>query len=478
MEQEHQSLQARVHSLESELLSARNDSAQFLEDIQAVKQQGSAVRQQLADRVAQCTEWEGRAMAAEMRAREEEKERIRLEAVAKAATERVKILEERLEMMEVMSSSSSSSSSNQTTSTSPATTMTGTAGSDEHPSPSSTDVSAQLQSLREQVDSLSQQLADSRAINQEHAATIASLTASLAAKEQELVDVRTTNAALRTKESDASRLLTQQARFETEIGSLHSRLQKQEVRHAEEKEKGEGKLRTAELSLEAYKKEIEDHLKAKFELEKRASEMEIILAAAKKEAASVTEELKLANSKIKEYEGTIAKLQAIDASKDMTLLLRAEEVTQLKATIARNDSDANMTANQLREESIRLQSQVESLSQENLRLRVAIEDRRNEEAISAELLREGEAKIDHWREGLENSYQQKRILKEAMRKVLEESDTVKGLLKKEKVSRKALERAMMMREDMDSQKRKATQEESNEEEFGSPDWARRVGKEE
>ena len=36
---------------------------------------------------------------------------------------------------------------------------------------------------------------------------------------------------------------------------------------------------------------------------------------------------------------------------------------------------------------------------------------------------------------------------------------------------------MMMREEMESQKRKATQEESNEEEFGSPDWARRVGKE-
>ena len=459
-----------MHSLESDLLSARNDSAQFLEDIQAVKQQGSAVRQQLAERVAQCTEWESRAMAAETRAKEEEKARIRLEAVAMAATERVKILEERLEMM--MTSSSSSQTPTDTSTGATAGTGTG----DEDHSPSSTELSAQLQSLREQVDSLSQQLADSRATNQEHASTIASLTASLAAKEQELVEIRTTNAALRTKESDAARLLTQQARFETEIGSLHSRLQKQEVRHAEEKEKGEGKLRAAELSLEAYKKEIEGHLKAKFELEKRANEMEVTLAAAKKEAASVTEELKLANSKIKEYEGMIAKLQAIDASKDMTLLLRAEEVAELKATITRNDSDANMTANQLREESIRLQAQVESLSQENLRLRVAFEDRHNEEAISAELLREGEAKIDHWREGLESSYQQKRVLKEAMRKVLEESDTVKGLLKREKVSRKALERAMMMKEEMDSQKRKATQEESNEEEFGSPDWARRVGK--
>ena len=158
----------------------------------------------------------------------------------------------------------------------------------------------------------------------------------------------------------------------------------------------------------------------------------------------------------------------------MTLLLRAQEVSELKSALTRNDSDASVTINQLREETIRLQEQIESISQENLRLRVAVEDRHNQEAISAELLREGEAKIDHWREGLESSYQQKRVLKEAMRKVLEDSGTLKTSLKNERSARKALERAMMMREDMDSQKRTTSQEESNEEEFGSPDWARRV----
>ena len=60
------------------------------------------------------------------------------------------------------------------------------------------------------------------------------------------------------------------------------------------------------------------------------------------------------------------------------------------------------------------------MTEENNRLRLALDARRASLENTQTLIQEGEAKIEHWKVGLENSYQQKRILKQSMRQLMEE----------------------------------------------------------
>lgn len=73
--------------------------------------------------------------------------------------------------------------------------------------------------------------------NEDNTATILKeidcLRSELKEKEESLNTARQQIATLRVKDSDASRLLAQQGRFEMEITSLHEKLQKQEASHGE-----------------------------------------------------------------------------------------------------------------------------------------------------------------------------------------------------------------------------------------------------
>ena len=107
-------------------------------------------------------------------------------------------------------------------------------------------------------------------------------------------------------------------------------------------------------------------------------------------------------------------------------------------------------------------------------MRQEIEGRQAEDESIANLLRESEAKIDHWRVGLENSYQQKRVLKEAMKQVLETNTHLQEKNQRERTARRCLERQLMAKEDEASMLTNTKEEEGFEEEFGSFDWGRRV----
>ena len=64
-----------------------------------------------------------------------------------------------------------------------------------------------------------------------------------------------------------------------------------------------------------------------------------------------------------------------------------------------------------------------------------------------------------------------------MRQMMEESATQREQINRERRSRRALEREMMRREDVESQTLQASAENNHETEFGSFEWARRVRKE-
>ena len=97
-------------------------------------------------------------------------------------------------------------------------------------------------------------------------------------------------------------------------------------------------------------------------------------------------------------------------------------------------------------------------------MRQEIEGRQAEDESITNLLRESEAKIDNWRIGLENSYQQKRVLKEAMKQVLESNTQLQEKNQREKAARRCLERQLMAKEDEESLRDNVKQEEGFEEE--------------
>lgn len=128
----------------------------------------------------------------------------------------------------------------------------------------------------------------------------------------------------------------------------------------------------------------------------------------------------------------------------------------------------------LSEETIRMQSQLESVTEENNRLRIALDTRRTKLENTQSLIQEGEAKIEHWKVGLENSYQQKRILKQTMRQLMEEDSAIREHVQRERQARQALERDLMQREDVGSTQINQNEEDNVVAEFGNFDWARRV----
>ena len=111
---------------------------------------------------------------------------------------------------------------------------------------------------------------------------------------------------------------------------------------------------------------------------------------------------------------------------------------------------------------------------ENQRLRTELSAKHSGEEESLRLIREGEAKIEHWKQGMENSYHQKRVMKEAMKAMVEEAGAVKESLEQARRAKKALERELMAREDRESAMLRK-QEEGVSDEFGTFEWARKVG---
>ena len=75
---------------------------------------------------------------------------------------------------------------------------------------------------------------------------------------------------------------------------------------------------------------------------------------------------------------------------------------------------------------------------------------------------------------MQNSYQQKRVMKQALKSVLEEDSELKEKLLSERRAKRALERDLMLREDQESAMA-SNQEEGYSEEFGTFEWARKVG---
>ena len=107
-------------------------------------------------------------------------------------------------------------------------------------------------------------------------------------------------------------------------------------------------------------------------------------------------------------------------------------------------------------------------------MRQALEAKNAEDEATMNLLKESEIKIDHWREGLESSYQQKRVLKEAMKQLLDGNTQLQDKVQHERSVRRHLERELMMREDKESQVAQSKQEDGYEAEFGTFEWGRRV----
>lgn len=188
----------------------------------------------------------------------------------------------------------------------------------------------------------------------------------------------------------------------------------------------------------------------------------------------MTHELKIANETIHSYEESICKLQTLEATKDQALVERLQEVAELQASLVKEKSAKEVAAQTLSEETIRLQSQLEAVTEENNRLRNALDSRRVNLESTQMLIQEGEAKIEHWKVGLENSYQQKRILKQSMRQLMEEDASLRERLLKERRERQALERDLMHREDLGSVENTQNEEDQVSAEFGNLDWARRV----
>ena len=166
----------------------------------------------------------------------------------------------------------------------------------------------------------------------------------------------------------------------------------------------------------------------------------------------------------------------MEATKDESLIARVQEVADLQAALVKETAAKEAAAQILSEETIRLQSQLESVTEENNRLRLALDARRASLENTQTLIQEGEAKIEHWKVGLENSYQQKRILKQSMRQLMEEDAALRERMMKERRARQALERDLMHREDVRSAENTQNEDDHASAEFGNLDWARRVSR--
>lgn len=156
------------------------------------------------------------------------------------------------------------------------------------------------------------------------------------------------------------------------------------------------------------------------------------------------------------------------------MIQRLQEVSDLQAALLREQAAREAATQTLSEETIRMQSQLESVTEENNRLRIALDTHRTKLENTQSLIQEGEAKIEHWKVGLENSYQQKRILKQTMRQLMEEDSAIREHVQRERRARQALERDLMQREDVSSTQINQNEEDNVAAEFGNFDWARRV----
>ena len=426
-------LRERVVELEKELSVAREDGNHFLEDIQSVKQQSSLLRQQLTESEEQRSSLQEQFDQQRVQSQTMEVEQERLKVLKETAEQRLSVLEEELKAVKCQTLEC----------VKPETALS---GSNEE----NKDI------ILKEMDRLRSELNE---------------------KEESLTLARQQIASLRVKESDASRLLAQQGRFEKEITSLHEKLQKQEASYDQTTLKLENHVTFAEQSLEAYKKEMESIIKERVTLEHDSNTIQEKLTETENAYEHACNELKDCQRLIKEYETLIHELQSLSSNKEESLVQRVKEVNELQAEVTRIKSEKELVLQSLRAESIRMQAQMEALNQENGRLRVALEQRNDTEEASESLLREEEAKLDHWREGLESSYNQKRVLKQAMRQLIEESATQREQINRERRSRRALEREMMRREDMESQTLQTTGGDNHETEFGSFEWARRVREE-
>ena len=114
---------------------------------------------------------------------------------------------------------------------------------------------------------------------------------------------------------------------------------------------------------------------------------------------------------------------------------------------------------------------------ENHRLRTELSAKHSGEEESLRLIREGESKIEHWKQGMEPApltcLEQKRVMKEAMKTMMEESGAVKEALARVRRAKKALERELMVREDEESALL-CKEEEGVSDEFGTFEWARKA----
>lgn len=156
------------------------------------------------------------------------------------------------------------------------------------------------------------------------------------------------------------------------------------------------------------------------------------------------------------------------------MIQRLQEVSDLQAALLREQAAREAATQTLSEETIRMQSQLESVTEENNRLRIALDTHRTKLENTQSLIQEGEAKIEHWKVGLENSYQQKRILKQTMRQLMEEDSAIREHVQRERRARQGLERDLMQREDVSSTQINQNEEDNVVAEFGNFDWARRV----
>lgn len=96
---------------------------------------------------------------------------------------------------------------------------------------------------------------------------------------------------------------------------------------------------------------------------------------------------------IKSYEEMIGQLQSSGSNKEESLLRRVKEVNELRAEVVQITSEKELISQTLQAESIRMQSQMEALNQENGRLRVALEQRNDTEEASESLLQRRRSQV-------------------------------------------------------------------------------------
>lgn len=225
-------LEDKLTLTEKELSSARTDSAHFLEDIQAIKQQSSSLKQQVVESERTNKQLKEQVSQLMISVKTMECEKTKAESLEQVMKQRVTLLETQL---------------NKET-------------KEEEKVPENTiHLMERIQRLEEEKKQFEQQV---MAYEKE-----------VLEKEKEVSRVKTQLSQLKEKELNCTRYEEQSKRMSQEIDALHIQLQKLESKNNEEKLKLEKRAQFAEQSLEAYKQEMEGSLKEKLRLDCEMKEM-------------------------------------------------------------------------------------------------------------------------------------------------------------------------------------------------------------